>query len=451
VSSILNISPIDGRYASKTKDLQNYLSEYALIKYRTQVEISWLIFLANKKIINTSISKKEAEELKNIIVNFSVSDAERVKEIEKTTNHDVKAVEYFLREKFNELNLGHLNPFIHIFLTSEDVNNTSYSLMMQDSLYNVYFKKLFELITTLNDLSFKYKDTAMLGHTHGQIATPTTIGKEFKVFYYRLNSLYNSLKQVKLCSKFGGTVGNFNCHMVACPEVDWLSIAEEFVTKVLGLSYNPVSTQIEPHDTLCVALSYIKIINNIVKDLNSDMWLYISNNYFVEKMKEGEVGSSVMPHKVNPINHENSMANTEVANGLIDALVNNLPISRMQRDLSDSSKLRNLGVILGHCVVSVTETIKGLNKIVINEEKLSSQLSENYTVLAEAIQTMLRKNGVANAYELLKGISRGKVLTKQDLEEFISTLPIPQEDKQTLINLTPSTYLGLSSKIVEKY
>lgn len=450
MENILCISPIDGRYNSKTVELEKYLSEFALIKYRILVEIKWLLFLAQKNIINEKISEKEAKEIEKIATEFSVPDAKRVKEIEATTNHDVKAVEYFLREKFKKLSLPRLNPYIHIFLTSEDVNNTSYALMMTDALNGVYYKKLDELVLKLNELANKYKATAMLGHTHGQLATPTTVGKEFKVFEFRLKKLEAALKQIRLCAKFGGTVGNFNCHKLASQEIDWMAVAEEFIVS-LGLEYNPVSTQIECHDTLCVVLSYIKVINGVVKDLNSDMWLYISNGYFVEKMKAGEVGSSVMPHKVNPINHENSMANTEIANGLIDALVNNLPVSRMQRDLSDSSKLRNLGVILGHAIVSLSETVRGLSKIEVHNEVIDAELDKNYTVLAEAVQTVLRKNGEQNAYELLKGLSRGKVLSKADLDEFVEKLDISSEDKQKLINLSPRTYIGLASEIVDKY
>ncbi len=450
MENILCISPIDGRYYAKTHELEAYLSEYALIRYRTVVEIKWLLFLSKKGIISEKISTKEKERIESITRKFSIDDAKRVKEIEAITNHDVKAVEYFLREKFAGLGLDRLNPFIHIFLTSEDVNNTSYALMMTDALNNVYFKKLDELVLKLNELAVNYKATPMLSHTHGQLATPTTVGKEFKVFEFRLKKLENALKQIKLCAKFGGTVGNFNCHKLVSQETDWMAVAEEFILS-LGIEYNPVSTQIECHDTLCVVLSYIKVINGVIKDLNSDMWLYISNGYFIEKMKAGEVGSSVMPHKVNPINHENSMANTEIANGLIDALVNNLPVSRMQRDLSDSSKLRNLGVILGHSVVSLSETIRGLSKVEVHSEVIDAELEKNYTVLAEAVQTMLRKNGEQNAYELLKRLSRGKVLSKKELDEFVEKLDISSEDKQKLINLSPKTYIGLASEIVDKY
>ena len=448
MEEVLNVSPIDGRYAKKTRVLSPYFSEFALIKNRTVVEIKWLLFLADKKFIDESISPAEREKLLGICKNFSLEDAKRVKEIEATTNHDVKAVEYFLREKFDALDLGRLNPFIHITLTSEDVNNTSYNLMLSGGLNDVYVPALEKLILKLHSLADEYAGTAMLGHTHGQVATPTTVGKEFKVFEYRLKVILNRLKQIKLTSKFSGAVGNFNAHVVAYPKARWVNIASEFVNS-LGLEYNPVTTQIESHDTICLILSHIKILNNIVKDLNSDMWLYISKNYFNEKLKSGEVGSSVMPHKVNPINHENSMANVELSNGLIDALVNNLSISRLQRDLSDSSKMRNLGVIFAHSLISLTETLRGLDKLEVNSEVITADLEANFTVLAEAIQTVLRKNKVQDAYEKLKALSRGKNLTQSDLQEFVSTLQIPESDKQKLMHLTPETYTGLAEQIVK--
>lgn len=449
MNELLNISPIDGRYAKKTHVLEPYFSEFALIKYRTEVEIKWLIFLVEKNIIDITLSEKEIKNLKKIIEEFSVKDAESVKQIESETKHDVKAVEYFLREKFKKLKLQKLNPFIHITLTSEDINNTSYSLMIKNCLENVYFPEIERLINILSNISDEYKNTPMLGHTHGQVATPTTVGKEFKIFEYRIKKMLNYAKNIKICSKFSGAVGNYNCHIVAYPDVDWIDLSKDFVES-LGLEYNPVTAQIESHDIVCLLLSHIKIINNIIKDLNSDMWLYISRNYFTEKAKSTEVGSSVMPHKVNPINHENSMANVELSNSIIDALVNNLSISRMQRDLSDSSKMRNLGVAFGHSLISISETIIGLNKIEVNTKFLNEELNGNYAVLTEAVQTVLRKNKIENAYELLKNLSRGKTLTKNDLHEFIKSLPIDDNDKKKLLSLTPSSYTGLASKIVEE-
>ena len=446
MNELLNISPIDGRYHEKTKELSDYFSEYALIKYRTIVEIKWLLFLLDKKIIDERINKNEEKDILSIINNFNLEDAKRVKEIESTTKHDVKAVEYFLQEKFKEKKLERLIPYIHITLTSEDINNTSYNLMIKDGL-KVYLDNLNNLVIKLDALSDNYKSTPMMAHTHGQNASPTTVGKEFKIFSYRLKSIIELINKLRLRSKFSGAVGNYNCHIIAYPEVDWISTTKEFINS-LDLDYNPLTTQIESHDILCILLSNIKVLNNIIKDLNSDMWLYISRNYFKEIKKDNEVGSSVMPHKVNPINHENSMANIEISNGIIDALVNNLSISRMQRDLSDSSKLRNLGVIFSHSLISIKETITGLNKITVNEEYLINELNNHYEVLTEAIQTVLRKNKIDNAYELLKSLSRGKELNSEELKDFINKLDINPKDKERLLNLTPSNYIGLSIDIV---
>ena len=448
MNELLNISPIDGRYKNKTLELNEYFSEYALIKYRIYVELEWVKYIIKKKIVDDKLSTSEIRKINNIFNSFNVEEAEKVKTIEGTTKHDVKAVEYYLQEIFKKNNLERLIPFIHITCTSEDINNTSYNLMVKDALENVYYKNIKELITKIDTLSNDYKSVSMLGHTHGQVATPTTVGKEFKIFSYRLNSILELLKTLKLRSKFSGATGNYNCHMVAFPDVDWIKTTKSFIESI-GLEYNPLTTQIESHDILCVLLSYIKVMNNIIKDLDSDMWLYISNNYFHEKAKSNEVGSSVMPHKVNPINYENSMANIEVSNGVIDALVNNLEISRMQRDLSDSSKLRNLGVIFSHSLISIKETMVGLNKLEVNKEYLSEELDNHYEVLSEAIQTVLRKNRVNNGYELLKKLSRGKKLTKKDIRDFVKKLDIDEKDKEELLKLEPKDYIGLSEIIVK--
>lgn len=447
MDNLLNISPVDGRYGDITKELNPYFSEYALIKYRTLVEIKWLLYLLKEGIIDEVITKDEENKILNIINTFSLDDAKKVKEIEKETKHDVKAIEYYLREKLQKINLPNLIPFIHITLTSEDVNNVSYNLMIKD-VFPIYYKYLDELILKLHNLSNEYKLTPMLSHTHGQPASPTTVGKEFKVFEYRLKSIKEYLSRINLKSKYSGAVGNYNCHIVAYPDVDWIKVSKNFIED-FNLEYNPVTTQIESHDILCLVLSNLKIINNIIKDFNSDMWLYISKGYFYEKKMNKEVGSSVMPHKVNPINHENSMANIEISNALIDALVNNLSISRMQRDLTDSSKLRNLGVILAHAIISLNQSIIGLNKLIVNKECLLKELDNNYAILTEAVQTILRKNKVNNAYELLKQLSRGKELTKEKLHEFIETLPIQDKDKDILLKLEPKTYIGLANIIVD--
>ena len=446
MNNLLNISPIDGRYQNITKELNPYLSEYALIKYRMLVEIKWLIYLSKEKVIQ-EIKKEDIKKLENIINNFNLEEANQVKEIETTTKHDVKAIEYYLQNKFKELNLNYLISYIHITLTSEDINNVSYNLMLKDAINNIYLPKLDSLINLLKEKSILYQERTMLSHTHGQVASPTTLGKELKVFEYRISCIKDLLKNLNLKSKFSGAVGNYNCHIIAFPNIDWIKLSKSFIES-LNLSYNPVTTQIESHDILCIMLSYIKVINNIIKDLNSDMWLYISKNYLIEKSIKNEVGSSVMPHKVNPINHENSMANIELSNGIIDSLVNNLSISRMQRDLSDSSKMRNLGVILGHSLISINQTIIGLNKIIVNDNLLDEELNNNYNVLTEAVQTILRKNNIPNAYELLKELSRGKNIEKEDLHNFIKKLDINEIDKKILLELTPNNYIGLAKSIV---
>ena len=448
MNELLNISPIDGRYKNKVSELSLYFSEYALIKYRLFVELSWLKFIIKEKIIDEKLTTNEKNKLNKIYDNFNIDEATKVKEIESDVKHDVKAVEYYLQNKFKEIRLERLIPFIHITLTSEDINNTSYNLMLKDALNNIYYNNLKTLITKLDELSQEYKSTPMLAHTHGQVASPTTVGKELKVFSYRIKSVLELLQSIKLKSKFSGAVGNYNAHIVAFPNIDWINITKKFI-KSLDLEYNPLTTQIESHDILCILLSNIKVINNIIKDLDSDMWLYISNNYFKEKAKKNEVGSSVMPHKVNPINYENSMANIEISNGLIDALVNNLQISRMQRDLSDSSKLRNLGVIFSHSLISIKETLTGLNKLTVNEEYLLKELNNHYEVLSEAIQTVLRKNKIPNAYELLKELSRGKTLEKEDIKRIIKEVNINEKDKETLLKLEPKDYLGLSKTITD--
>ena len=448
MNELLNISVIDGRYKNKISDLENYFSEFALMKYRLFVELTWLKYIVKEKIIDEKLTSTDIKKIDSLYNHFDTHEASLVKEIESQTKHDVKAIEYYLRAKFKELKIAHLIPFIHITLTSEDVNNISYNLMIMGALDNIYYKSIEALISKIDELSSEYKSIAMLGHTHGQIATPTTVGKEFKVFSYRLKSIIKMLKDLKLRSKFSGAVGNYNCHIVAYPNVDWIKTTKKFVES-LGLDYNPLTTQIESHDFVCILLSYLKIINNIIKDLNSDMWLYISNNYFTEKINKNEVGSSVMPHKVNPINHENSMANIEICNGLIDALINNLSISRMQRDLTDSSKMRNLGVIFAHSLISIKESINGLNKLSVNVTYLSYELDNHYEVLAEAIQTILRKNKVTNAYELLKEMARGKTFNKKDMISFVNKLDIAEKDKQTLLALTPKDYIGLCESMVD--
>ncbi|MGN1310220.1 MAG: adenylosuccinate lyase [Clostridia bacterium] len=446
MEELLCISPIDGRYHKTTEKLNEYFSEYALIKYRVIVEIKWLLKL--NEIININFSKEQIGSLNSIIDNFNIEDARKVKEIESTTKHDVKAVEYYLRDKFDSINLSKYENYIHFGCTSEDINNLAYGLMIKHGLYDVFVPTAEDLINAVSEKAREYRAIPMLAHTHGQPATPTTVGKELAVFVYRWQSILNLLKTIKLRGKFSGAVGNFNAHVVAYPNLDWIKIGTEFVEN-LGLEFNPLTTQIESHDIICVIFNYIKSFNNITMDFNSDMWIYISNNYFKQAVVKTEVGSSVMPHKVNPINHENSMANIRIANSIFTALTENLPVSRMQRDLSDSSALRNIGVAFAHTLVSLKQSIIGFNKLSPNEKVLAEALDNNVAVVSEAIQTVLRKNGFTNAYELLKELTRGKEITCEDIQNFVKGLDLPNEDKENLLNLTPSNYLGLADRLVD--
>lgn len=446
MEELLCISPIDGRYHKTTEKLNQFFSEYALIKYRVLVEIKWLLKL--DKTININFSEEELQSLAKIIDEFSLHDAKRVKEIEQTTKHDVKAVEYFLREKFEIYSLSKYESFIHFGCTSEDINNLAYGLMIKNGLNGQFIPCAEELINTITKKAKEYRNIPMLAHTHGQPATPTTVGKELAVFVYRWKSILDLIKNIKLRGKFSGAVGNFNAHIVAYPEIDWISISKNFVED-LGLEFNPLTTQIESHDMICILFNYIKAFNNITLDFNLDMWTYISKNYFKQMIIKTEVGSSVMPHKVNPINHENSMANIRMGNSVFMALTENLPISRMQRDLSDSSLLRNIGVGFAHTLISINQSIIGFNKIIPNESVLNEDLNKNYAVISEAIQTVLRKNGVTNAYEKLKELTRGKDITKESMKEFIDSLDIPNDEKEKLSKLSPTNYLGLSNNLID--
>lgn len=446
LDNLLAISPIDGRYRKQTQDISEYFSEYAYIKYRVLVEIEWLkVLLKDKRFVNKEVS---IDNLLDIYNKFDITEAKRVKEIEATTNHDVKAIEYYIREKLDEYNLEEYKYLVHFGCTSEDVNNIAHALMLKKCVEKILLPNIKELMETVKNNAQKYKNIAMLAHTHGQAATPTTVGKELAVFVYRWNSVVNKLENIKLKGKFSGAVGTYSAHMVAYPEIDWIEYTKNFVES-LGLEYNPLTTQIENHDTMCEIFSYIKLFNNITLDFNGDMWTYISMGYFKQKTIGTEVGSSVMPHKVNPINHENSMANVRVANSIIDNFNNNLQISRMQRDLSDSSNLRNVGVAIAHTLISVKQSIVAINKMEVNEEILKYELNNNPEVLAEAIQTVLRKNGYGNAYELLKELTRGKKVNLDSMREFIKTLEIDEKDKEILLNLTPESYTGLADKLVE--
>lgn len=446
MDELLCISPIDGRYHKTTEKLNEYFSEYALIKYRVFVEIKWLFELNN--ILNIGLSETEIDNLNKILDHFDISDARRVKEIESVTKHDVKAVEYFLREKFESLNLSKYENYIHFGCTSEDINNLAYGLMIKHGVNDIFIPSAEELINVVTGKAKEYRDIPMLAHTHGQPATPTTIGKELAVFVYRWQSILDLLKTIKLRGKFSGAVGNFNAHIVAYPEIDWITASKNFVES-LELEFNPLTTQIESHDIICVLFNYIKSFNSITLDFNLDMWTYISKNYFKQAVVATEVGSSVMPHKVNPINHENSMANIRIANSIFTALTDNLPVSRMQRDLSDSSTLRNIGVGFAHTLVSINQSIIGFKKLSPNEKVLNEDLNSNVAVISEAIQTVLRKNGIPDAYEKLKELTRGKETTPAIMKEFIEGLEIKDEDKQRLLKLTPQNYLGLANKLID--
>lgn len=438
---LLNISPIDGRYKEMTNEVRKYFSEYHLIKNRVIVEIEWLKKLFS--VLNIEIEKKELEVLDEIIEKFNLKEAQRVKEIEQVTKHDVKAVEYYIDEKLKEKNLKKYNHLVHFACTSEDINNIAYGIMEKELINDVFISNVNKLEKILEEKAKEYANIPMLSHTHGQNATSTTVGKEISIFVYRINRILNKLKQEKLTGKFNGTVGNFNAHIVSYSNVNWLNVAKEFVES-FDLEYNMYTTQIESHDSISMVLSEIKLLNNIILDFDNDMWMYISRNYFIQKNIPGEVGSSVMPHKINPINFENSMANLKMANGIINVFTENLQVSRMQRDLSDSSLQRNIGMSIAYSLIAIKQTIIGINKLTVNEKKLRKELQNTPEVLAEAIQTILRKNGYENAYEVLKKLTRGKNISLEAIRDFVKNLNISQNDKEMLLNLTPENYLGLA-------
>lgn len=438
-----NISPIDGRYKETTKEVRDHFSEFYLIKNRVWVEIEWLKLLFNIKEFGIEVTSNEIEILDSIVKEFDISSANRVKEIEQTTKHDVKAVEYFIDEKLELNNMQQYKHLVHFACTSEDINNLAYGIMENELIHKVYIPNVNKLLELLKQKAKEYSNCPMLSHTHGQNATPTTIGKEFAIYAYRIEKVLNRIKKEKINGKFNGTVGNFNAHKLCFPNIDWINIAKEFVEN-FGLEYNMYTTQIESHDSISIILSEIKLLNNIILDFDNDMWMYISRNYFKQKNVEGEIGSSVMPHKINPINFENSMANLKMSNGVIDVLINNLQISRMQRDLSDSSLQRNTGMVFAYSLISLKQSIIGINKTVVNEEFLKEELANTPEVLAEAVQTILRKNGYENAYEKLKGLTRGKSVSLDDIRDFVSHLEINEKDKEILFRLTPEKYIGLA-------
>ena len=444
------ISPLDGRYSKSTENLSDYFSEHALIKYRTKVEIEYLISLSLEKEIKElkPFSEKDKEKLRKIYTSFNLDDSKRVKAIEVATNHDVKAVEYFIREKLEKINKKRIFPWIHFALTSEDINNLSYSLMWQEAFKKEFLPKLNEVIKKLKTISKQFANTPMLSLTHGQSATPTTFGKEIKVFTHRLNRQSSQMKNHTLLGKFSGATGTWAAHSIAYPKVNWLQFTRKFVYS-LGLEPNLITTQIEPHDS--VVESYHSIIrsNNILTDLCRDIWSYVSRGILKQKKIPGEVGSSTMPHKINPIQFENAEGNLGLATAIFDHLSNKLPISRMQRDLTDSTTLRNQGVAMGYSYLAYKNILKGLGRITVDKTKMKTELDSHWEVLAEAIQTILRKTGSDNAYEQLKNMTQGTEINQASILEFVKLLRIPEEEKNKLINLTPDQYIGIAGKLID--
>lgn len=446
LDTLTAISPIDGRYRSKTESLAAYFSEYALIRYRVRVEIEYFITLCELPLPQLAgFDHALFEKLRDIYRNFSEADAQRVKDIEKITNHDVKAVEYFIKEEFDKIGgLEAYKEFIHFGLTSQDINNTSVPLSLKEALHNVYYPQLQELISQLTAYAEEWKDVPMLAKTHGQPASPTRLGKEIMVFVYRLTEQLKSLKACKLTAKFGGATGNFNAHHVAYPSYDWKAFGDKFVSEKLGLEREQYTTQISNYDCLAAVFDALRRINTIIIDLDRDFWMYISMEYFKQKIKAGEVGSSAMPHKVNPIDYENSEGNLGLANAYLQFLAMKLPVSRLQRDLTDSTVLRNIGVPLGHSIIAIQSTLKGLRKLILNQDKINADLDNTWAVVAEAIQTILRREGYPHPYEALKALTRtNKKMTEETIHDFIKTLNVSEDVKAELMAITPHNYTGM--------
>jgi len=440
-----SISPIDGRYFDKTRVLNEYFSEKALIYYRLKVEIEYFISLCKHGIPQLKeFNIKKFDNLREIYKNFSNDDAVEIKKIEKITNHDVKAVEYFIKQKFEELRITEFKEFIHFGLTSQDINNTAIPLSIKDFINNVYLKKIDQVLRAINDKSEELKHITIIARTHGQPATPTKLGKEFKVFWTRINKQVNSLRDIPNSAKFGGAVGNFNAHKVAYPEIDWKKFGENFIENELKLNYSFPTTQIEHYDSFAALCDNCRRINNIILDMCVDIWLYISKDYFKQKIVKNEVGSSAMPHKVNPIDFENSEGNLGLANSIFDFMSNKLTKSRLQRDLSDSTVLRNIGVPFGHSMIAFESVLKGLDKIFVNDEKIKMDIEDNWIVISEAIQTILRREGFSNPYEILKELTRdNNKIDKLSFDQFIETLDIDESVKNELKQISPHNYTGI--------
>ena len=444
LSSLTAISPIDGRYRGKVEILENYYSEYALIRYRVKVEIEYFIALCKLPLPQLAgVDHALFGELRDIYAKFSVDDAQRVKDIESVTNHDVKAVEYFIKEQFDRLGLAQYKEFIHFGLTSQDINNTSVPMLIRDSLHEAYLPLLDEMVGLLNQYAEEWKDIPMLAKTHGQPASPTRLGKEIRVFAYRLEKQIELLKQVPVSGKFGGATGNFNAHRVAFPDRDWRAFAKKFLNESLGIEREEWTTQISNYDNLAALFDAMARINTIMIDLDRDMWQYISMEYFKQKIKDGEVGSSAMPHKVNPIDFENSEGNLGLANAILNHLAGKLPVSRLQRDLTDSTVLRNVGVPLAHMMIALHSTLKGLHKLLLNEAAISRDLDNMWNVVAEAIQTILRREGYEKPYETLKALTRtNSKVDAESIASFIGTLKVSDAVKEELKAITPHNYTG---------
>ncbi|WP_309712844.1 adenylosuccinate lyase [Armatimonas sp.] len=449
--SLTAISPLDGRYAALTRPLADFASEFALIKYRVTVEIRWLIQLSQEpEIVDVrAFTKTELRLLEELIEGFCVDDATLVKDIERTTNHDVKAVEYFLKERLGESSLSDVLEWIHFACTSEDINNLAHALMLKNGMECVLQPKLHELIEAVADLARPYAATPLLSRTHGQPASPSTLGKELAVFVHRWRRQEKQLQNQEYLGKLNGAVGCFNAHVSAYPDADWPTIAQRFVES-LGLTYNPLTTQIESHDYMAELFHTLTRFNNILLDFDRDIWTYIALGVFRQKTVKGEIGSSTMPHKVNPIDFENSEANVGIANALFEHLASKLAVSRLQRDLSDSSAIRSMGTGLAHTLIAATAALRGLRKLTVDEAKLAADLDANWEVLAEPIQTVMRKAGLENPYERLKDLTRGAKITPEGMHAFVEGLELPEDDKARLAALTPGSYIGIAGQLAKK-
>lgn len=453
LSALTAVSPVDGRYGSKTISLRSIFSEYGLLKYRTVVEVRWLQKLAaTQSIAEVATLSAEANQfLDNIAANFNEEDAMRIKEIERTTNHDVKAVEYFLKEKVAELpELHAINEFIHFACTSEDINNTSHALMLKEARDTVILPEIRNVIDAIKALANEYRDVPLLSRTHGQPASPSTMGKEMANVAYRMERQYKQIENVEILAKINGAVGNYNAHLSAYPDVDWHAFSEEFITESLGVNWNPYTTQIEPHDYIAELFDAIARFNTILLDFDRDVWGYIALGHFKQKTIAGEIGSSTMPHKVNPIDFENSEGNLGLANAIFSHLAQKLPVSRWQRDLTDSTVLRNLGVGCGYAIIAYTSTLKGISKLEINRAALEAELDKNWEVLAEPVQTVMRRYGIEKPYEKLKELTRGKRINGEGMRAFIDGLEIPADEKVRLKEMTPANYIGQAIELTDK-